>query len=56
MSEAMGMGGASFLVLRFYLFGDEAPAAAAEQEPRWQAWLAEHFPPPAPPAPAEAAG
>jgi uncharacterized protein YndB with AHSA1/START domain len=53
---AMGMGGASFLVLRFYLFGDEAPAAAAEQEPRWQAWLAEHFPPPAPPAPAEAAG
>lgn len=43
---AMSMGGPTFLVLRFYLFGQDASAVEAEQEPRWQAWLNEHFPPP----------
>ena len=51
---AMGMGGMTLLVLRFYLFGEQASAVAAEQEPRWQAWLGEQFPAPA--APAEVTG
>jgi uncharacterized protein YndB with AHSA1/START domain len=27
-----------------YLFGDEAPAVAAREEPKWWAWMDEHFP------------
>lgn len=32
-----------------YFFGDDADAVAAREAPRWRAWMAEHFPPPAPP-------
>jgi uncharacterized protein YndB with AHSA1/START domain len=27
-----------------YLFGDEAPAVAARDEPRWRTWMQDHFP------------
>jgi hypothetical protein len=27
-----------------YLFGDEAPAVAAREEPAWRAWMDDHFP------------
>ena len=46
------MGGPIFLSLRFFLYGDHAPAAAARAEAVWQAWLGEHFPMPAPESPA----
>jgi hypothetical protein len=39
------MGGQIFLTIRFFFYGDEAPAAAARAEPSWQAWLKERFPP-----------
>ena len=42
---AMPMGGQVFLSLRIYLYGDRAAAAAAGDEPRWQAWISERFPP-----------
>ncbi len=42
---AMPMGGQVFLSLRIYLYGDRAAAAAASDEPRWQAWISERFPP-----------
>jgi uncharacterized protein YndB with AHSA1/START domain len=38
------MGGQVLLWLRLYLYGDEAPAIIARDEPRWQAWMAERFP------------
>ena len=38
------MGGQVYLSLRFYLYGDQAPAAVARAEPMWQAWINEHFP------------
>ena len=41
---ALVMGGQTFLVLRFYLYGGSAAATVARDEPRWQAWLARHFP------------
>jgi uncharacterized protein YndB with AHSA1/START domain len=34
--------GQVFLTTRLYLFGERAPGAIAEEEPRWQAWLAKH--------------
>ncbi|HEX5043818.1 MAG TPA: SRPBCC domain-containing protein [Candidatus Polarisedimenticolaceae bacterium] len=40
----MDMGEKVFLSLRLYLYGATAAAAAAREEPRWQAWLGEHFP------------
>jgi hypothetical protein len=40
----MPMGGQVYLALRFYLYGDQAPAAVARAEPLWQAWMSEHFP------------
>jgi uncharacterized protein YndB with AHSA1/START domain len=43
---AMGMGGQAYLSIRFFLYGDRAPAAAAQAKPLWQAWLNEHFPAP----------
>ena len=44
------MGGQVYLTIRFYLYGDQAAAAAARAEPVWQAWLNERFPMPAEPA------
>ena len=38
------MGGQVYLTIRFYLYGDQAPAAVARAEPMWQAWMNEHFP------------
>ena len=38
------MGGQVYLSIRFYLYGDQAAAAAARAEPVWQAWMNEHFP------------
>jgi uncharacterized protein YndB with AHSA1/START domain len=32
-----------YLTLRFYLFGDGAAVAVAQAEPRWRAWVEEHF-------------
>jgi len=45
---AMSMGGMVIVMLRFYLYGDQASAAVVEQEPQWQAWLAERFAPATP--------
>ena len=39
----------------FYFYGDGGAAAVDREGPRWQAWLAEHFPAPAP-STAETAG
>ena len=40
---AMSMGEMVCVPVRFYLFGDQAAAVAAREEPRWQAWLNERF-------------
>lgn len=37
------MGGQVYLTLRLYLFGEDAPAAAAQAEAAWQAWMATRF-------------
>lgn len=42
---AFAMGGPVIVVARVYLYGDQAPSAAAQAEPQWQAWLHQHFPP-----------
>jgi hypothetical protein len=47
---ALPMEGQVILSLRIYLYGREAATVAAENEPRWRAWLAERFPMPAVPA------
>jgi uncharacterized protein YndB with AHSA1/START domain len=39
------MGGQVYLTMRLYLYGENAPAAAAEAEAAWQAWLAGRFAP-----------
>jgi uncharacterized protein YndB with AHSA1/START domain len=41
---ALEMGGQVFLSLRLYLYGEAAAAAAAREEPSWQAWIGERFP------------
>lgn len=41
---AMPMGGQVLLSIRFYLYGQQALAVAAEAEPVWQAWVNQHFP------------
>ena len=38
------MGGQVYLSVRFYLYGDQAAAAVARDEPLWQAWMQEKFP------------
>jgi uncharacterized protein YndB with AHSA1/START domain len=42
---AMPMGGQVYLPIRIFLYGDRAAAAAARDEPAWQAWTSEHFAP-----------
>ncbi|HST60488.1 MAG TPA: SRPBCC domain-containing protein [Longimicrobium sp.] len=37
------MGGQVYLTMRLYLYGPDAPAAAAQAESDWQAWFGEHF-------------
>jgi uncharacterized protein YndB with AHSA1/START domain len=34
----------TFANVHLYLFGDEAPAVVARDEPAWRAWMEEHFP------------
>jgi hypothetical protein len=41
---AMSMGGQVFLSMRLFLYGSQAAAAAARDEPLWQAWMAERYP------------
>lgn len=41
---ALPMAGQVFLPVRVYLYGEGARAAAARDEPAWQAWMAERFP------------
>lgn len=41
---AMAMGPTVCVPIRFYFFGERAPAAVAEAEPLWQRWLAGRFP------------
>jgi uncharacterized protein YndB with AHSA1/START domain len=41
---ALPMGGQVFLLMRIYLYGDQAPTAVAQAEPLWQAWMSAHFP------------
>jgi hypothetical protein len=41
----MPMGGQVYLPIRVFLYGDRAAAAAARDEPVWQAWMSEHFTP-----------
>jgi uncharacterized protein YndB with AHSA1/START domain len=40
---ALPMGGQVYLPIRVYLYGNQAPAAVARDEPVWQAWVNEHF-------------
>jgi uncharacterized protein YndB with AHSA1/START domain len=40
---AMPMGGNVCVPGRLYLYGDQAAAVAAREEPRWQAWIKERF-------------
>ena len=47
--NACGMGGQVFVSLSFYFYGDRAATAVADSEPRWQAWVGEHFPMPGAP-------
>ena len=42
---AMPMGGQVFLSIRLYLYGAQAAAAVARDEPLWRAWINERFPP-----------
>ncbi|HKB37521.1 MAG TPA: hypothetical protein VKD72_13825, partial [Gemmataceae bacterium] len=42
---AMPMGGQVILSIRYYLYGHQAAAVAAQVEPAWQAWVVQHFPP-----------
>lgn len=45
---AIPMQGPTYLGLRLFLYGDQAAAAAARDEPRWREWMAERYPPAAP--------
>lgn len=49
---SLAMGGMTFVSVRFYLYGDAAPSAAAANEPAWQVWMNEHFPTESVPNPA----
>jgi uncharacterized protein YndB with AHSA1/START domain len=40
---AGGPGDEVYTFVRMHLFGDDAPACAARDEPAWQAWLGEQF-------------
>jgi hypothetical protein len=37
------MGGTTYLMLSFYLYGDGAAAAAARNEAVWQEWMKARF-------------
>jgi hypothetical protein len=41
---AFDCGGPVMVTLCFYLYGDQADAIVAREQPLWQAWMGEHFP------------
>src|SRR5262249_60247256 len=41
---AMPMGGQVLLVADFFLYGDQAAALVARDQPRWQSWMNKHYP------------
>lgn len=41
---AMDMGGQVYLSIRLYLYGNQASAVVARDEPLWRAWMNKHFP------------
>ncbi|MGD9690157.1 MAG: SRPBCC domain-containing protein [Phycisphaerales bacterium] len=43
---AFSCGGMIMVYVSVYLYGEQAKAAVEREEPRWQAWMSEHFPPP----------
>jgi uncharacterized protein YndB with AHSA1/START domain len=46
---ALSIGAMVFVVIRFYLLGEDASAVAARDEARWRQWLGDLFPPPVTP-------
>jgi uncharacterized protein YndB with AHSA1/START domain len=50
---ALPLGGKTFVVLDFFLYGPEAAATVARIEPEWQAWVTKNFPMPESGAPTE---
>ena len=40
------MGGQVYVTIRFYLYGDQAPAAVTRAEPEWRTWMNARFPMP----------
>jgi len=44
IAATMKFGGSVMVAFSFYLYGDQASAAVARDEPAWQAWIGEHFP------------
>jgi hypothetical protein len=40
---AMPMGGNICVSVRFYLYGEQAPAVTTRDEPAWRAWLDKQF-------------
>ena len=43
----VSFGGQSMVALNFYLYGDQAAANVAREQPIWQAWFERQFPMPA---------
>ena len=41
--SAEGPDGGVFLNISAYIFGDDAPAVAERETPRWVRWMADHF-------------
>ncbi len=41
---AYSWAGTVHVSISFYLYGDQAPAVVAREEPRWRAWIRQHFP------------
>lgn len=44
---AFSFGSQSMVAVNFYYYGEQAQATLERERPRWQAWLAAHFPAPA---------
>ena len=42
----MDLGETVMAAFSFYLYGDQAAANVAREQPRWQAWIQERFPTP----------
>lgn len=41
---ALPMGGQVYVAIRFYVYGDQAAATVARDEPLWRTWMHAHFP------------